>query len=106
MCPTIPPLPSEEGAEYALIGGYAIAAHGYNRFSEGIDLLVKPTTENTEPLPVLSLEGLLLTKEGMRRGRGGAARGARQARSRVSAEVRPERSCRLRPSRGAPRGSR
>jgi hypothetical protein len=122
----------EEGAEYALIGGYAIAAHGYNRFSEDIDLLVNPSRENTarwiralarlpdgaakdlasepdifqreghyairindeftvdimpaacghgwdelsqhvtsvmldgEPLPVLSLEGLLLTKEGMR----------------------------------------
>jgi hypothetical protein len=122
----------EAGAEYALIGGYAIAAHGYNRFSEDIDLLVNPASENTsrwiqalarlpdgaagelasepdifqreghyairindeftvdlmpaacghgwdelrqyvtrvmldgEPLPVLSLEGLLLTKEGMR----------------------------------------
>jgi hypothetical protein len=28
-----------EGARYALIGGYAIAAHGYNRFSEDLDLL-------------------------------------------------------------------
>jgi hypothetical protein len=122
----------EERAEYALIGGYAIAAHGYNRFSEDVDLLVNPAQENTvrwiralgrlpdsaarelesqpdlfqreghyairindeftvdvmpaacghsweelrkyvtsvlldgEPLPVLSLEGLLLTKQGLR----------------------------------------
>ncbi len=36
-----------EGARYALIGGYAIAAHGYNRFSEDVDLLVDPSRENT-----------------------------------------------------------
>lgn len=121
-----------EGARYALIGGYAIAAHGYNRFSEDLDLLVDPSPPNTSrwvralsklpdhaaaelqgddeiferegpyairindeftvdvmpaacghaweelsryivqveidgvPIPVLSLEGLLLTKEGLR----------------------------------------
>src|SRR5204862_757651 len=32
---------------YALIGGYAIAAHGYNRFSEDLDFLVEPSRENT-----------------------------------------------------------
>jgi hypothetical protein len=36
------------GVEYALIGGYAIAAHGYNRFSEDIDVLVNPSPENTQ----------------------------------------------------------
>jgi len=36
-----------EGARYALIGGYAIAAHGYNRFSEDVDLLVDPHRDNT-----------------------------------------------------------
>jgi Nucleotidyl transferase AbiEii toxin, Type IV TA system len=35
------------GARYALIGGYAIAAHGYNRFSEDVDLLVDPSPDNT-----------------------------------------------------------
>ena len=35
------------GVRYALIGGYAIAAHGYNRFSEDLDLLVEPSAENT-----------------------------------------------------------
>jgi hypothetical protein len=29
-----------------LIGGYAIAAHGYNRFSEDVDILVDPSPEN------------------------------------------------------------
>jgi hypothetical protein len=27
-----------EGTRYALIGGYVIAAHGYNRFSEDLDI--------------------------------------------------------------------
>lgn len=39
---------NEERVEYALIGGYAIAAHGFNRFSEDVDILVNPTRENTE----------------------------------------------------------
>jgi hypothetical protein len=38
---------NEAGVEYALIGGYAIAAHGFNRFSEDIDLLVNPSANNT-----------------------------------------------------------
>jgi hypothetical protein len=43
---TLARLLDEEGVEYALIGGYAIAAHGFNRFSEDIDILVNPTREN------------------------------------------------------------
>jgi len=39
---------NDEHVEYALIGGYAIAAHGFNRFSEDVDILVNPTRENTE----------------------------------------------------------
>lgn len=31
---------------WALIGGYAIAAHGFVRFSEDIDVLVDPSPEN------------------------------------------------------------
>src|SRR5438477_461738 len=38
---------SEAGVEYALVGGYAIAAHGFNRFSEDVDILVNPSRENT-----------------------------------------------------------
>jgi hypothetical protein len=122
----------EEGTRWALIGGYAIAAHGFVRLSEDVDILVDPAPENARrwikalarlpdgaarellgeedlferqgpyavrvndeftvdvmpsacghgwaelkgyieqrivdgvPLPVLGLEGLLLTKEGMR----------------------------------------
>lgn len=37
----------EAGVEYALVGGYAIAAHGFNRFSEDIDILVNPSSENS-----------------------------------------------------------
>jgi hypothetical protein len=45
---TLARLLSDEGVEYALIGGYAIAAHGFNRFSEDVDIIVNPTRENTE----------------------------------------------------------
>jgi hypothetical protein len=34
------------GSQWALIGGYAIAAHGYVRLSEDIDILVEPSPEN------------------------------------------------------------
>ena len=37
----------EAGVDYALVGGYAIAAHGFNRFSEDIDILVNPAAENS-----------------------------------------------------------
>lgn len=33
--------------DYALVGGYAIAVHGFNRFSEDIDILVDPASENS-----------------------------------------------------------
>lgn len=38
---------NEAKADYALVGGYAIAAHGFNRQSEDIDLLVNPAVENS-----------------------------------------------------------
>ncbi|MBI3243261.1 MAG: hypothetical protein HYZ49_13305 [Chloroflexi bacterium] len=34
----------EEGLEYALIGGLALAAHGYRRFTEDVDILMTPET--------------------------------------------------------------
>jgi hypothetical protein len=37
---------AEADVEYALVGGYAIAAHGFNRFSEDIDILVDPSADN------------------------------------------------------------
>lgn len=37
----------EAGVEYALVGGFAIAAHGFNRFTEDIDILVNPSPENS-----------------------------------------------------------
>jgi len=44
---TVAALLNRAGVRYALIGGYAIAAHGYNRFSEDLDLIVEPSAENT-----------------------------------------------------------
>lgn len=37
----------EAGVEYALVGGYALGAHGFNRFTEDIDILVDPSAENS-----------------------------------------------------------
>lgn len=37
----------EHEVKYALIGGYALAAHGIVRFSEDVDVLVAPDEENT-----------------------------------------------------------
>ena len=36
---------NDHGVEYLLIGGYALAAHGYQRATTGIDVLVRPTSE-------------------------------------------------------------
>lgn len=36
----------EAGVEYALIGGYALAAHGFNRQTEDVDILVSPSADN------------------------------------------------------------
>lgn len=37
----------QERVEYALIGGYALAAHGLARFTEDIDVLVNPASDNS-----------------------------------------------------------
>jgi hypothetical protein len=38
---------NDAGVEYALVGGYALAAHGFGRFTEDIDILVDPSPENS-----------------------------------------------------------
>lgn len=38
---------NEASSDYVLAGGYAIAAHGFNRFSEDIDIVVDPSAENS-----------------------------------------------------------
>jgi hypothetical protein len=43
---TVARLLAAEGARWALIGGYAIAAHGFVRLSEDVDILVDPSREN------------------------------------------------------------
>lgn len=39
---------SAEGADYLLIGGYALAAHGLPRATKDLDLWVRPSAENAE----------------------------------------------------------
>lgn len=41
---------NDQGAEYLLIGGYALFAHGYHRTTEDIDLLVPATRASGEKL--------------------------------------------------------
>lgn len=36
----------EAGVEYVVIGGYAVIAHGYPRFTGDLDILIRPTAEN------------------------------------------------------------
>jgi hypothetical protein len=38
---------NEAGVEYALIGGYALAAHGLVRLTEDVDVLVNPSAMNS-----------------------------------------------------------
>ena len=47
------------GVRYVLVGGYALAAHGYVRMTEDVDIAVAPVS-------VLDLAGLLKTKQGVR----------------------------------------
>ncbi len=37
-----------ECVEYAIVGGYAVAYHGYARFTKDLDILVVPTEENAK----------------------------------------------------------
>ena len=37
----------ESGVDYALLGGYALAAHGLSRFTEDVDILVEPSATNS-----------------------------------------------------------
>ena len=37
----------QAGVEYALIGGYALAAHGLARFTQDVDILVDPSAANS-----------------------------------------------------------
>jgi hypothetical protein len=37
---------ADAGAEFAVVGGYAVAFHGHPRATKDIDILVKPSTDN------------------------------------------------------------
>lgn len=37
---------ADEGVEFVLIGGWALALHGYGRGTDDLDILVRPTPEN------------------------------------------------------------
>jgi predicted nucleotidyltransferase len=37
---------ADAGADFILVGGYAVAFHGHQRTTKGIDIFVRPTREN------------------------------------------------------------
>lgn len=39
---------ADAGAEFLLVGGYALAAHGYLRATDDLDVFVRPTPANAE----------------------------------------------------------
>jgi len=41
---------NEKGAEYILIGGYALFTHGYHRATEDIDLLIPASSKKSEAI--------------------------------------------------------
>jgi hypothetical protein len=43
---------NQHRVDYLLIGGYALAAHGYHRATTDIDLLVPPTAEAGQREPI------------------------------------------------------
>ncbi len=66
----------EEGTRWALIGGYAIAAHGFVRLSEDVGILVDPSPENARRW----IKALARLPDGARHRRG-ADPGARAGRA-------------------------
>lgn len=41
---------NKNSAEYIVVGGYAVAAHGYPRYTGDIDFWVKPSHDNAEKI--------------------------------------------------------
>jgi len=39
---------TDAGADFAVVGGHAVAFHGHPRATKDLDLLVRPTPENAE----------------------------------------------------------
>ncbi|MCB9507451.1 MAG: nucleotidyltransferase [Myxococcales bacterium] len=47
---------NSSGAEFVIVGGHAVAYHGYPRFTGDIDVLVRPSRENAQRV-VTALRG-------------------------------------------------
>jgi hypothetical protein len=41
---------NEHRVEYLIVGGYAVVAHGYNRFTGDLDVWINPTGENARKI--------------------------------------------------------
>jgi hypothetical protein len=39
---------NKNGVEYLIVGGYAVGFHGFPRFTQDLDIWVRPTVENAE----------------------------------------------------------
>jgi hypothetical protein len=40
----------DAGAEFVVVGGWAVAVHGHGRATDDLDILVRPTPENAEKI--------------------------------------------------------
>ena len=49
---------AEEGVEYIVVGGYAVAAHGFPRATKDIDICPQPSEGNLRRLAAALAEGL------------------------------------------------
>ncbi len=58
---------NSNGVEYLVVGAFAVAWHGYPRFTADIDFLVRPTPENAErivaTLSAFGFAGLRITTD-------------------------------------------
>ncbi len=60
---------SDAGAEFVLIGGYALAAHGYVRATDNLDVFVRPTPDNaTRIFAALAAFGAPVAAHGVNEG--------------------------------------
>jgi hypothetical protein len=48
----------EHHVEYMVVGGYAVAFHGYPRFTKDIDIFLKPRSSPSESLRSVSISSM------------------------------------------------
>lgn len=52
----------EHGAEYMIVGGYAVGVHGYPRYTGDLDIWLNPMADNAERVLLALFGGLNITR--------------------------------------------